>query len=771
MKIIKYSITLLLIIGYVVAAIVQSDFIGNILSPMIAIEAFFIIYKAFYLNKQRRSDRIIGFLLSMGTLTWVLSDVLWAVYDLLLHYNPTEVAFLYSYALTNVFFALSITFYLYKLMRKWNSFQVILDSIVIAFFVLEIIWIAYLGEEVKNILRLRRDWISTVCIILDLMIIMWIIILFMRMNKNNKLSFIIILVTFGLLLFSVTDLVYYYQYFFGTYEPNRIIDLLYLMTFVFIAAGALLEQKHKVKFDNILGYSGRKSKGYYLLIAPVLLIILKGLVLVDLLHFISVLLVYFILSNFIQRNIFKEELLRKEKEQNNELEKKVLIHTSELEEKNRILKHLLDQDFVTGLKNRRFLLSYLDEIISNLETGETILLLFVDINRFKLITTMYGHCVGDMIMYEMAEKLNAIEKLKKRALLTSYGNDTFIFTAVGNYDYKKGYVIAQKLIELGCAIYQIEEYQIKVTINIGISLYPYDAATKEELIKHADIAMTQSRQYGCNYVQEYDADLSKVIFRKNTLEIMLRKVLFHQEFMLYYQPQLVTEDRKLIGFEALLRWRTAMGEMINPGEFIPVAEETGYIIPIGEWVIKMAMKQLAIWNSILDKKLMMSINISLRQLGTSRFMEGLKEELKRQNVDPKWIDLEITESIQLQENQEILRIFKELREIGITISIDDFGTGYSSLSYLKNLPIDRIKLAKELIDSIHKDKFDYELVKAIILLSKAKAIRVIAEGVETKEQWDVLKELHCDEVQGYYFGKPEPVETIEKSLKDKCFYP
>jgi EAL domain-containing protein (putative c-di-GMP-specific phosphodiesterase class I) len=242
---------------------------------------------------------------------------------------------------------------------------------------------------------------------------------------------------------------------------------------------------------------------------------------------------------------------------------------------------------------------------------------------------------------------------------------------------------------------------------------------------------------------------------------MLKKVIFSQEFMLYFQPQFQIESKKLIGFEALLRWKTPSGEFIPPSEFIPIAEETGYIVTIGDWVNRMALRQLFEWNKKAKEMIMIGINVSLKQLNSLKFIDKLTDEINNLSLKPEWIDLEITESLQLQENPEILNILASIRNLGFTISIDDFGTGFSSLSYLKNLPVDRIKIAKELVDNVHMDDFDYQMVKSIIMLSKVKGIRVIAEGVETEEQWAVLKKLHCDEVQGYLFGRPLPAEEAQ----------
>jgi diguanylate cyclase (GGDEF)-like protein len=429
---------------------------------------------------------------------------------------------------------------------------------------------------------------------------------------------------------------------------------------------------------------------------------------------------------------------------------------------------MVNHDMVTGRKNRRYLLSYLEKEMHHLTDQETIVLFYIDLNRFKMISTMYGHCIGDGILLEVAVRLSELEKEIPNSLIASYGEDMFVFVARGDYNDSERQRLANLIIGSGSDIYKLEEYQLRITLNVGISIYPNDASTKEELIKHADIAMSHARSLGFNTFQEYDLILSDNFHRRNSIEIMLKKVSFEQEFMLYYQPQLSTDQRKLLGFEALIRWRTPKGEFIPPMEFIPIAEETGYIIPIGDWVMKTALRQLAMWNKTNNEKLIIGINISLKQLSTVHFTESLYEELKQLELEPEWIDIEITESIQLQDNTEMIRTLEEIRSHGITVSIDDFGTGFSSLSYFKKLPVDRIKLARELVQSVHIDKFDYQLIKSIILISRAKGVRVIAEGVETEEQWATLKELGCDEVQGYLFGKPMPVaeiETVYRELK------
>ena len=764
MKEIRRIAMLITIFCYLAAVIVKSNFWGNILSSVITIMTTIIIYKAFVVKQANVADRLSGLFLTLSIFFWAVADVLWAIFDIVFNINPEEIDVItYSYSLINLFFFLSFLVYAFQMFRKWNILQIALDTVVISYFIIYLIWIAFLDEDIKNILKLRSDWNSTTCIILDVIMIIWIAIWYISV-RNGKISLCDRLLSAAVLLFSITDLVYYYQFLYSNYDPNSLLDAVYIGTFLILAIAGLFRLDGKIpdvqpSINNI----GRKIKIHFLLLAPILLIIFKGYDIMAILNFVSIILFYSILSSYIQNSIYKDGLLRRELEINSNLEHMVNERTEELTQKNKVLQQLLDQDMVTGLYNRRYLLEYLETEIKSLKKDETIVLLYIDINRFKMITTMFGNYIGDKIIYEMAQRLKPMNQSIDRSILSAYGDDTYIFAATGKYDYQRGHHLSEEAIKYFSDIYQIDEYQIRITANIGISIYPYDASSKEELIKHADISMTQARMKGCNVVKEFDMKLSEAIFRKNTIEILLKKVNFHQEFMIYYQPQLLTDNKKVIGFEALLRWKTPGEEFIAPSEFIPIAEESGCIIPIGDWVMKSAIQQLIEWNRKFDEKIMVSINVSLKQLNSYQFIESLTKEIQRHEIAPEWVDLEITESQQLQDNPEVINMLQEIRNLGVTISIDDFGTGYSSLSYFKELPADRIKLAKELIQYIHIDDFDYQLVKSIILISKVKGIKVIAEGVETLEQWETLKELQCDEVQGYYFGRPAPVIDIENN--------
>jgi len=271
----------------------------------------------------------------------------------------------------------------------------------------------------------------------------------------------------------------------------------------------------------------------------------------------------------------------------------------------------------------------------------------------------------------------------------------------------------------------------------------------------------QARTMGFNKTVVFNDQLGKYIYNRSVIEIWLKKVKkIEEEFLLYYQPQVSCEKGALIGFEALVRWQTKGGKFIPPGDFIPIAEETGVIISLGYWIMERAISQLSEWKKLTDKDLRMAINVSTKQLADKEFIARLRSLLEKYDMNPNQIEIEITENNQLEDNDGINEMLGLISEMGVSIAVDDFGTGYSSLYYLKNLPVNRIKIAKELVDNIEQDLYDYAIAKAVIFIGQTRGIKVIAEGVENEGQWNCLKELECDEIQGYYFARPMPAEEI-----------
>lgn len=745
--------------SYFLAVLLESDLFGNILSPIVTFIAAYYIFKGHCLKEENKTIKIAGFFMSLGVLNWAICDFMWGIADIVYKINPNEVNIIaYSYSFTNLFLLISLLIAGSHELRRWSGVQVLLDTVAISICTMILVWVIFLNQDMKNIVTMKNDWVAMASVVINFLILVWTGIWLFSIRKG-KVPLYLKFMGLGVIVFLVADIIYYYQYFYTMYEPNSLLDGTYVFSFGIIAIGFIVKLKEQNTVNiNVSENSSDRERGFILVAAPLILILFRGLQWEHILVMILVIMIYFIFTSYVQKNIYRDEILEKEKRLNLELEKKVAERTEKL-------KQLVNRDVITGLYSRRYFLEQLNRQIHELDKSENIILFYIDLNRYKMIKTMFGNYIGEKTLIEMGRRLNRYEH-KKDDILASYGEDVFVFSMKGNYTYEKGEEIAQRLIDLSSDVYKIEGYDIRVTVNIGISIYPIDSKNREDFIKHADIAMMQARTAGFNKVMTFNSQLGELVSCKNKIEIMLKKVHFDKEFLLHYQPQISLKDGKVIGFEALLRWKTKDGSYIPPGRFIPIAEETGFIIPIGYWVIKKALKQLAEWNKISSIKPRIAINVSAKQLSERKFIARLKEIIEKNNISPEKVEIEIVESIELDETMEIKEMIQEISDMGITIAVDDFGTGYSSLYYLKNLPINRVKIAKPLIDRIEQDIYDYTIVKSVISIAKVKGIRVIAEGVETNAQLECLKELECDEIQGYYFAKPMSPEEISDKWLD-----
>lgn len=744
---------------YIGSIVLKLDILANILSPMVTIIAAYYVLKGFILRENNRMLRIAAVFLALSIFTWFLCDVMWALSDMVFNVDPEQVDIItYGYSATNILLLLSLIISGYQELKRWNGIQILIDTLSITMSVMILVWVIFFDRDMQKALLMKNDWIAIISIISDFLIFIWLAIWYFSVRRGKMPLYLRIAPT-GAIVFIITDFIYYYQYYYSSYEPNGILDALYVLSFAFFGLGAIIKMKSKKNYDSpyVQPNVGDNGKGILLILAPIILVVNKGLLLDYLLILVIIIVFYYFLSNYVQNNIYRDKLLQSKIKLNGELEQKVKERTKELEV-------LLDHDVITGLYSRRYFLNKLDNCIEGLSKEDNILLYYIDLNKYKMINTMFGKYIGEKTLIEVGKRLNTY-KQRRGDMLASYGEDVFVLAIKRPRDFQEGLIIAEQLIQTCSDIYQIEEYDIRVTVNIGLSIYPLDANNKCDLIKHADIAMSQARLLGFNRAMAFDKILGDVIFNKNNIEMMLKRVKYDLDFSLHYQPQVSCENGELVGFEALIRWKTKDNQWISPVDFIPIAEETGCIIPIGYWVMEKAIEQLAKWQTLSLKRPRMAINISVKQLNDRKFLENLGLILDRNQMAPERIELEITESIQLEQNKEIQDILQKISKMGISIAIDDFGTGYSSLYYLKNLPINRIKIAKPLVDNIDKDPYDRAIIKSAIDLAEVRKISVIAEGVETKEQWQCLKELNCDEIQGYYFAKPMPeYEVFEKWL-------
>ena len=766
----KKNVTLLsIIVGvyfacYLTATIFQSDFWGNILAPFGSFFSFIIIFRCFLRSNRADFRRYIWLFFSLAVLSWGIADTLWAIDDLLLQINPdNDQLILLFYFLTSALLFAGLVVFSIKSIRKWNALQLFVDSVGISFSGLLVLWVLLFDKDLGNLGLVYKDgWYSMVSLILDLSLFGGILVWYISL-RSGKIHYILRIIIGSIFLYSLADIVYYFLYFKDIYISNSIVDAAYMAALLGIAIGVsmvpttyYINDKNSLEGNNV----GYNRKGLLLFPAPLLIILYEGFNVPDLFVCGLIIASHSSVTYFIQSAILKEQMLMREKTINLDLERKIEERTRELLEKNAQLDFLSNQDTVTNLYNRRFFMQELDKKVNELDRNNTLTLAFIDLDRFKTINDAYGHYVGDHILIELAKRLITFENAN--TLIARLGGDEFVMAFDGKCTRSEAEEILQKVVLKCSEPIKVNEYSFDVTISIGVSMYPVDADSTDMLLRNADMAMYQAKKEGNNKIVVFNDILKQNNRQKNKIEIGLRKADFDKEFTLHYQPQFTIPDKKLIGMEALLRWNCPELGMVSPGEFIPIAEEINWIVPIGEWVVLKAVSQIAQWNREYDANLKMAINVSPKQLAQANFSHQILSALALEGIPAEWIDVEITEGVALEGSRKINKITEQFQDTGITVSIDDFGTGYSSLSYLKLFPFNRVKIALQLIDNITFDRYDLQIVRSILLLAESIGVECIAEGVETQEQFDLLHGLGCRQMQGYFLGKPMPAAEFEK---------
>ncbi len=429
------------------------------------------------------------------------------------------------------------------------------------------------------------------------------------------------------------------------------------------------------------------------------------------------------------------------------------------------LHQLAHYDSLTGLPNRSLFQEHLKNELANAQRNKTfVAVLFMDLDHFKSINDTLGHDVGDELLKAVAARL--LKCIRKNDLISRQGGDEFTGVLVGINHPENAGMIAEKIIKSLSQPVQTGPHQLFITSSIGISIYPNDGETFDSLIKHADSAMYQAKDSGRNTYHFFTDELHQASKRRFELGSLMHKGLENNEFEVYYQPQVDAGDGFIIGMEALLRWHSAELGSISPAEFIPIAEESGLIVPIGEWVMREACKQCKKWRDDGYPALLVAVNLSSRQFREPNFINMLLEVICETGISPRQLELELTESIIMKEDVATIRRLREINECGVQLSIDDFGTGYSSMSYLKRFPLDKLKIDKSFIDNVTTDSEDASIVSAIINLAHSLKLIVIAEGVEEKDQRNWLQKNDCDEIQGYFYSRPLTVNQFTAYMQN-----
>jgi len=427
--------------------------------------------------------------------------------------------------------------------------------------------------------------------------------------------------------------------------------------------------------------------------------------------------------------------------------------------------HLAYYDALTNLPNRSLLTKLVDQALTVAQRSkQTGCVMFIDLNRFKMINDTLGREVGDALLCEVAQRFRVA--LRDQDIVARLGGDEF---AVGLFDISQHYeasMVAQKLLQSLNAPFIIDGHDLRVGASIGISVYPQDGQDAETLLRLADIAMYRAKQGGdsdAENVAFYSQDMNQGMQERMRIESGLRQALGNGQLMLHYQPKYSISTGQIIGAEALVRWKHPERGLVPPAEFIPLAEATGLVVQVGEWVLEAACSQAQRWKEMGLPPVRLAVNVSAREF-TSALPGRVTETLKRYGLEPSWLELEITESTLMHNIDRVIGIMDRLTALGITLSLDDFGTGYSSLSYLKRFPIDTLKIDRSFTTGIPTDTNDCAIASTIISIAQQLRHKVIAEGVETVEQLAFLKDSGCDEVQGYLFSRPLPAEEFEQAL-------
>ncbi len=422
-------------------------------------------------------------------------------------------------------------------------------------------------------------------------------------------------------------------------------------------------------------------------------------------------------------------------------------------------------DTLTGLPNRLLFQNRLrDSLATALRNESSLALMYLDLDRFKVINDSLGHETGDALLVIMSKRILAC--FPETATLARQGGDEFLAMAP-DLQLEEALVIAERVREAVAKPLSLpgSDHEVVVTASVGLAMFPRDGAAVADLIRSADTAASHAKALNRNCIQVFTDEMNALAQERLKLENRLRRAIQDEDFVLYYQPKVDLRSGHISGAEALLRW-PGTGGLVTPDRFIPVAEETGMIVGLGAWVLRTACRQMRKWAQDGLLRFDVAVNLSPRQLREGDFVATVRAVIEETEIDPRHLELEITEQVILEQMEQVIQIFNDLREMGIRITVDDFGTGYSSLSYLRHLPLDGLKIDRSFIADIDDTDNESFLAGAVVAIGQSLGLKVIAEGVETERQLAFMRQNWCDEIQGYFFSRPLPAEEFEKLIRE-----
>ena len=426
--------------------------------------------------------------------------------------------------------------------------------------------------------------------------------------------------------------------------------------------------------------------------------------------------------------------------------------------------HLAYHDVLTDLPNRMLLQDRLEQAIEVAQRQDRPLaLMYMDLDRFKHINDSLGHTVGDQLLQSVARRL--MECVRQSDTVSRQGGDEFVLLLPLIEHAEDAALAAQKMLAALTQSHHVAGHDLHISVSIGISIYPDDGRDAQTLIKCADTAMYYAKESGRNNYKFFEPEMNARAVQRQIIEASLRRALEAQEFVLFYQPKINLESGTIVGVEALIRWQHPERGLLSPAEFVSIAEDCGLILPIGRWVLREACRQGQAWRLEGLPPITVAVNTSALEFRAKDFLANLRSTLAETGLEPRYLELELTESVLMRDAESADSVLHALAEMGVKLAIDDFGTGYSSLSYLRRFPIDALKIDQSFVKHMSGNPDDATIVSAVISMGKSLKQRVIAEGVETPEQYGFLRAQQCDEGQGFYFGRPVPAKSLATMLQ------
>lgn len=760
-NLIKRIVMISLLVIYIIAAN-TNEWLADFISPVYLFVVFsFIITALNHFGKNKISYALLAWLIFI----WAVLDVVWFVMAHYTKIDPNEIYFFdVAFIIPNILLCTAALIYFKTNIKKWSNYQLVLDTTVVGIIVLGMasgLILSKLSPQDYGII----DYIVTVSYTFTDVIALTILLVMIASSRvqgiNKTLKFVVV----GFILYIFSDVLYMDSDLNGEYLANSISDILFMVSFLHFGIGALL--RAPIAPDEIEEVPYNFGKSYviwYVLLVPSLLFVLGRISPMHMVVFIIVIFIYLLFSYFAQKSILSELLLQKEQDMNKELERLVEEKTFDLRRSKDALERKSITDSLTTLFNRDYFYEIAEEEI---RLKQPFSIIYSDLDRFKVLNDLHGHQMGDQVLKVIAKRLS--RSIDIACDLFRVGGDEFAII-LRSTDDKTVELFCQNLISLISKPVHISDYEFVIDTSIGIARYPMDGDHVIELVKHADIAMYHAKSLNQrNRHVWFSEHMLEKMKRRNKIELLLKKANFDEEFELYYQPQIDATSGHLTGMEALLRWHHPEEGFIPPGEFIPISEEIGLILKISDWVFEQGMIQCEKWQKAYGSNFVLGLNLSPATVNNIHFFENLRQLIQKTDVAPQGIEFEITEHTTMSTATIMEEVFATLTSLGFGISIDDFGTGYSSLSYLKRFDVDRLKIAKELIDNIADKSDDRIIVSAIIMMAKGMGLTTIGEGVETLEQLEILQSLGCDIIQGYYYGTPMPAEHFERTYFNETY--